>query len=369
MLREVRPPSRLNMTYNSSSNNNNNQSKESHPAIIVSDRASFFCGLFAGVLQAGLFNPLDRALYLSVKNHVPFLTVDNFHNPYQGFSQSIFGRALSGGLYFPLEHYFSSLVPPNTGPWANFLAGTGAGMMNALLLNPITAVKYQTWTRTTPTTMLQEAQIMWKDSGGIRPFTRGLIPTICRDVVFGGCYTLLRLEFQFHGWVSADTDEQHNTAWIGNMVAAGLATILSGPWNLARTIQYGAIGPNQAPPTITTVFRQLYMEVSSQPTLLRRISYLQARLRIGWGTARVAVGMAFGQYVYEKLMWAVAVTPISEELKIKSSVKDESLIRDGNVQAHRTRRPTLVRLRQTRLLKEKSGSSQEIRDRLEMEDM
>jgi Mitochondrial carrier protein len=368
MLREVRLPSRPNMTYNSNSTNNNH-TKESQTAIIVSDRASFFCGLLAGVLQAGLFNPFDRALYLSVKNHVPFLSVANFQNPYQGFSQSIFGRALSGGLYFPLEHYFSSLVPPNTGPWANFLAGTGAGMMNALLLNPITAVKYQTWTRTTPTTMLQEARIMWTDSGGIRPFTRGLIPTICRDVVFGGCYTLLRLEFQFQGWVSADNDEQHNTAWVGNMVAAGLATILSGPWNLARTIQYGTIGPNQSPPTIRVVFQQLYLEVSSQPTILHRLKYLQSRLRIGWGTARVAIGMSFGQYVYEKLMWAVAVTPISVELRRKSTLKDESLIRDVQVHAHRTRRPSLVRLRQTRLMKEKSESMQDIKDRLEMEDM
>lgn len=30
------------------------------------------------------------------------------------------------------------------------------------------------------------------------------------------------------------------------------------------------------------------------------LQYLQARLRIGWGSARVAIGMAFGDLVYYK---------------------------------------------------------------------
>jgi hypothetical protein len=63
-----------------------------------SEYVSFFCGLIAGVAQAGLFNPYDRALYLSVKHKRPFLSSLNFQSPYQGFLQSVGGRALSGGL-------------------------------------------------------------------------------------------------------------------------------------------------------------------------------------------------------------------------------------------------------------------------------
>ena len=59
---------------------------------------SFLSGLFAGVAQAGLFNPFDRALYLSVKNNVKFLSKENFVNPYSGFFQSVGHRAASGGL-------------------------------------------------------------------------------------------------------------------------------------------------------------------------------------------------------------------------------------------------------------------------------
>ena len=280
----------------------------------------------AGIFQAGLFNPVDRALYLSVKNHVPFLTASNFANPYLGFSQSVLGRALSGGLYYPLEHYFSSLVPPDSGPWANFLAGTAAGMTNALILNPITAVKYRTWSRVETTTMLQQAIGMWQQ-GGIQPFANGLCPTLCRDVVFGGCYTFFRLEFQYYGLPS-------EYQWAGNMFAAALATVLSGPLNLARNVQYST-DSKEARPTIRQVLRQLRFELTMQPTALSKWLHLQARLRIGWGTARVAVGMAFGQFVYEDLMWRMAEKPVEVEKPPK---------------INRNRRPSLVRLRQTRLL-------------------
>lgn len=60
---------------------------------------SLLCGLIAGVAQAGLFNPYDRALYLSVKHHRPFLDSRNFQNGYQGFAQSVGGRAIASGLY------------------------------------------------------------------------------------------------------------------------------------------------------------------------------------------------------------------------------------------------------------------------------
>lgn len=303
----------------------------------------------AGIFQAGLFNPYDRALYLSVKNHVPFLTPSNFANPYLGFSQSVLGRAISGGLYFPLEHYFSSLVPPDSGPWANFLAGTAAGMTNAFILNPITAVKYKTWSRVENTTMLREAIAMWQQ-GGIRPFGNGLYPTLCRDVVFGGSYTFLRLELQYYGLPS-------EYQWAGNMLAAALATVMSGPLNLARNVQYSTESTHTRP-TIRQVLWQLHFELTLQPTIVSKWHHLQSRLRLGWGTARVAVGMAFGQFVYEEMMWRMAVKPV----EVKKSVR-----------FNHNRRPSLVRLRQTRLLEtardKEREQVQDLIENMQMEDL
>lgn len=291
----------------------------------------------AGTLQAGFFNPFDRALYLSVKNHVPFMTKSNFAHPYQGFGQSILCRALSGGLYYPLENYFSSLVPLDSGPWANFLAGTAAGMTNALLLNPITAVKYKTWSRDVSRGMIQEAGSMWR-KGGIKPFTNGLYPTLCRDVVFGGMYTYLRLEFQWYG-----LPPQYQ--WAGNMVAAALATILSGPLNLARNVQYATLSRRDAP-TIQSVFQKLRDETYAKTTNMQKWQHVQSRLRIGWGTARVAVGMAFGQFVYEELMWIMA----QEQHQQHQEVEKLAL----QLQHHPTRRPVLVHYN-TKLRQEKEA--------------
>ena len=274
------------------------------------------CGLVAGVMTAGVFNPFDRALYLSVisRPRRPFLSADNFRNPYNGFMQSVGGRAVSGGLFFPLEQLFKSLVLPegaagSTAHAANFAVGAGAGCVNAVLTNPLNAIKYRTWGRATNRGMAGEARAMWT-KGGARPFFNGLLPTMLRDVVFGGCYTFLRLRiYQLQGSGEADGAGVPDASrkWIGNMAAAGIATVVSGPFNLARNEQYAAKARNPRP-SMVHVLRNLWWEARAARNAhgtLAGWSYVQQRLRVGWGTVRVACGMAFGHHVYDACMaWA-----------------------------------------------------------------
>ena len=280
---------------------------------------SFSCGITAGVLQAGLFNPFDRALYLSITNQVPFLRAENFRNPYSGFMQSVGHRALSSGLYYPLENFFCSLLlsshsdhlgdmyDNNTNinnhnssiihlhpAFANFLAGTLAGSANALIVNPITAIKYKSWGREVNRGMLKESMEMFR-KGGLRPFTNGLAPTVLRDLCFGGTYTFLRLELQY---LLQLTPEQQ---WGANMAAAALATVVSAPFNLVRNVQYATRSREKAD-TISKILEDFVREARSHKTSWQSARYIQNRLRIGWGTVRVAVGMAFGHLVYDNLM-------------------------------------------------------------------
>lgn len=262
---------------------------------------SFLSGLAAGVAQAGLFNPIDRALYLSVRNEIPFMRKENFQSPYQGFFQSVGHRALSGGLYYPLEHFFVSMLPPEAamdtgspGALYNFAAGTAAGSVNAIICNPISAVKYKTWGRDVSRGMAREALNMMK-IGGVRPFCNGLIPTVARDLVFGGTYTFLRFELQYR----LQLESQYQ--WAANFAAATFATILSGPLNLARNVQY-ATSSRQVADSVRVVLSQFADEVSHRPSLHMKCQHIQNRLRIGWGTARVALGMTFGNFVYDKLV-------------------------------------------------------------------
>ncbi|OEH74790.1 mitochondrial carrier protein [Cyclospora cayetanensis] len=62
----------------------------------------FRCTLVTGFVTAAVFNPWDKALYLSVKEGRPFLAPINWHLPFRGFLRAFVARTLSTGLYFPL---------------------------------------------------------------------------------------------------------------------------------------------------------------------------------------------------------------------------------------------------------------------------
>jgi len=107
------------------------------------------CGILSGLAQAAVFNPWDRALYLSVMYHRPFLRSENFVNPMAGVMQTIMQRAISSGLYFPLEDIFTQSInsrvkdpqDPNHQRTVRFVAGLLAGSVNGLLMNPFSSVK------------------------------------------------------------------------------------------------------------------------------------------------------------------------------------------------------------------------------------
>ena len=55
----------------------------------VKMQGNLVAGTTVGVLQAVLFNPWDRALYLSVKEKRPFLHRANFTQPFQGWVRAV----------------------------------------------------------------------------------------------------------------------------------------------------------------------------------------------------------------------------------------------------------------------------------------
>jgi hypothetical protein len=109
--------------------NSNNSSK---------NEKKILCGLTSGLVQAFVFNPWDRALYLSVKNDIKFLSINNFKHPFSGVFQTLGSRIISNGLYFPLEEIFrdifkgiySSLTFASQSPLIKFASGSCAGALN-----------------------------------------------------------------------------------------------------------------------------------------------------------------------------------------------------------------------------------------------
>jgi len=309
-------------------------------------------GFTSGLLQAGLFNPWDRALYLSVKNQSRFLSLANFRNPYQGFSQSIFSRVLSGGSYFPLVDVFEPLIAKKLnqeGTVPKALAGHAAGAVNGSCINFLTAIKYETWGRaeaqglngTKGPAMFRVAcdmhQSAWRGAhrrahrewgyhrkayreatrgkkpsfwswhprhriklflAGFRPFTKGIAATVLRDSMFGGMFALIKEYTKPSSNSSSPFVVKYRKVLENSSILfAGLvATISSAPWNYARNIKYST-PPGQRAPSIWCCLKDLYRDARTAPC--GSLPFLQQRLRIGWGTARVACGMAVGYQLYE----------------------------------------------------------------------
>ncbi|KTD06399.1 hypothetical protein Lgra_3176 [Legionella gratiana] len=263
-------------------------------------------GLLAGASNSGLFNPWDRALYLSVKHNRPFLLFQNFKSPYQGFSQAFVQRAFLGGIYYvaqgELNRYLLPYLRNTLGvsqTLSQFFVGMTAGSIGGVLTNSISAIKYHTWGQENAS-FRSSIREMW-GLGGIAPFLKGTTATMTRDMFFGSTYEMLRSLMNNTTKKSENKTSDANQPaleFIYNASAAGMATIVSSPFNYVRNMQY-ATPPNFKPPSMQEVLTKVWSESKdSQRSFLGRMSFFQQQFRIGWGTARVAVGMAVGQKLF-----------------------------------------------------------------------
>jgi hypothetical protein len=296
------------------SNTRGIDNQEGHQDLYLKAQQQFMIdiasGLFTGIFCSGLFNPWDRALYLSVKNQKPFLSVENFTSPYHGFAQAVMQRAFLGSAYYIMQAEMKSYMYPylrnNIGiseSATQFCVGASAGSMSGILTNSISAVKYHTWGQDNRS-FSSSVREMWS-LGGVKPFIKGTGATVGRDMIFGSTYEVLRnlihtqLSISKNKIISKESHKKSHLEFLYNSAAAGVATIASGPLNYARNIQY-ATPPNKKPPTIAEALKNVWHESkdhSQKP--LGRVRFFQQQFCVGWGTARVAVGMAIGQKVFD----------------------------------------------------------------------
>ena len=270
-------------------------------------------GFGAGMVVAGLLNPVDRALYLSVAQRTPFLHRSNFRNPFQGLGQTIVGRAISTGMWFPLErisqrYLNSGRITGELSPWLSAaLAGQAAGAANALLMHPVNFIKYNTWSRPeSDRSFRKTAANIYRKTGTVRIFFRGLPATVLRDALWGGTFGWLRrdlrLRFERSPWGvvgGKGTPDIFFEArgFMADFVAAGLATCLSAPVNYARNMQFAA-RLTEKTPQMTRELRGLFAETLCLPNLSQRAWFLLERTNVGWGTLRVGFGMALTAHLF-----------------------------------------------------------------------
>lgn len=273
-------------------------------AVERGDKPTLFgAGFGAGLVVTGVLNPVDRALYLSVAKSRPFLDPSNWRRPYQGLAQGLVGRAVSTGLWFPLqalasESVLHSQLPPVLQGAA---AGQAAGAANALMLSPLSMVKYQTWGLPEGKRHILRTARKMVRTAGLGVFFRGLSGTVWRDSVFGGVFGCAREPLR------EEARAHHHTQFAADACAAGVASVASSPFNFARTLQFSQ--PLCEPALSTrSALGILRAEVAAKGTPRARLHFLVfERLMVGWGTLRVAGGMALASWTFDRLMAASAV--------------------------------------------------------------
>ena len=153
---------------------------------------NFMAGLFVGVLLAGAFNPVDKALYLSVVKRRPFLTWRNFHRPFEGLAQAMAQRTLSAGLYYPLYDTWRSVTytafpqeKRENSVLPSVVSGILTGASSGALLNAMSVVKYHNWGSSAYSQygVFVQAHRMYK-KGGFGFFHNGIWATICVSCSF-----------------------------------------------------------------------------------------------------------------------------------------------------------------------------------------
>ena len=151
---------------------------------------------------------------------------------------------------------------------------------------------------------LGTAKLMYRQAG-ISPFFHAIAPTLWRDCLWASVFQYLR----HHSIVWAqrfDRPVRAGVEFTAVTAAGGVATALSSPLNYARNVVFKTPADRRAPNTWRCVY-DLFREARGHPGAAR---FLAHQLNVGWGTARVAVGMAVSSKVYESTKAALAATPV-----------------------------------------------------------
>ena len=279
--------------------------QNSQDVIIKQIPLNIVSGMITGVGIAGIFHPWDKALFLSMTNKRPFVydgqknrfVAENFTQPDHGFMQTIAARTLANSLYFVAQcQMYESLYPylrHNVGlyEWqAQLGVGLSIGSMTGIGANGLYAVRFQTW-KNPGSSFISSARSMWLH-GGVKPFMRGLSATVSRDSTFSTVYEILRN--------CGNNENKRDKSWqfAHDAGSAAVATLFSGPLNYARSVQFST-PPSTPSPRTGKILTDVWHESKSCESLTLRLGFFIQRFQIGWGTARVAVGMATGQKIFE----------------------------------------------------------------------
>lgn len=171
-------------------------------------------GVSTGIISAILFNPLDKAIYISTTKNISILDRHAWHNMYSGISYTIASKLITSGLYFAYIDYYSKQCNNN----AEIAVIT---TLCCSIINPIQLVKFNSWyhgisIKTSVNNIIK--------NHGYKGFGIGITPLLLRDFIFNYIYLTFKKK-----------DDHMN-----NIMTISGALIVVSPLNVIKNMKYAS---------------------------------------------------------------------------------------------------------------------------------
>lgn len=170
-------------------------------------------GITTGIMTAIIFNPIDKAIYVSTTKNLSIINKEVWSKCYKGTFNTILTRLITSGLYFTFLDKLSSSYSPFQTAFMTSLACN-------FLTNPIQLVKFHSWYNNN--TLKDSCKFIYR-TYGIRGFGIGFGSIFLRDVCFN------------YSYLSFKKNEEH----LHNLSVISLSLIGVSPLNLIKNKKYG----------------------------------------------------------------------------------------------------------------------------------
>lgn len=171
-------------------------------------------GLTTGVLTAILFNPIDKAIYVSTTKNLSILNKEVWSQCFKGTFNTILTRLITSGLYFTfLDKLSATYSPLQTAFMTSFACN--------ILTNPIQHIKYHGWYNNLS---INESYKFIYRTYGIRGFGIGFCSILLRDICFN------------YSYLSFKKKDEH----FHNLSLITLSLVGVSPLNLIKNKKYGS---------------------------------------------------------------------------------------------------------------------------------
>lgn len=172
-----------------------------------------FSGITTGIISAIIFNPIDKAIYVSTTKNISIFNKQVWFNCFNGTINTVLTRLITSGLYFSfLDNLSMKYSPLQTAIITSLVCNT--------LTNSIQLVKYHSWYNNI--SLNNSFKFIYR-THGIRGYGIGYIPILLRDICFN------------YSYISFKKKDEH----LYNLSVISLSLIAVSPLNLIKNKKYG----------------------------------------------------------------------------------------------------------------------------------